>query len=69
MIKTAVVVLDASDAVEICELLRWLIELCDDDGEGLGEAVWRQVGQGYPRAGLRRDLVRLALALTAGGSR
>lgn len=60
-----VVTLDASTAIEMCELLRWLIELCEDDGEGLGPAVWRQVGRGYPRAGLRRDLVRLALALTA----
>lgn len=63
------VTLDASAAIEICELLRWLMELCDDDGEGLGPAIWRQVGPGYPRAGLRRDLIRLALALTAGEPR
>jgi hypothetical protein len=64
-----VVTLDASSAVEICELLRWLIELCEDDGEGLGPAMWRQVGRGYPRAGLRRDLMRLTLAFAAGASR
>lgn len=69
MTDTDTLTIDASVAIELCELLRWLIELCDDTGEGLGDAVWRNVGRGYPRAGLCRDLTRLAVALLAGAPR
>lgn len=69
MTRAETVSIEASAAIELCELLRWLIELCEDDSEQLGEAVWAKVGRGYPRSGLRRDLTRLALALIPGEPR
>jgi hypothetical protein len=56
-------------ALELFELLRWLIDLCEKyDEDRLGEGVWAHVGEGYPRSGLRRDLLRMAMALVEGST-